>query len=331
MTTLYLTEQYSYVKKRDDCLIVQLPDKTTREIPLHKIDHVIVQGEITLTTGALTALLEQGAEVCYLSAYGDYRGRLSPPFSKNTFMRQRQYAACADAGRALAVARRFVAGKLENQRTLLLRSNRKLRDADITTATESIKQAMEHAPKATTLDSLRGMEGSGGAAYFGVFGKLLRDDLGFTKRLRRPPPDPVNAVLGLAYTCLMNKVTAAIQTVGMDPYAGYLHAAHYARPSLALDVMEEFRAPIADSVVLTIINTRVLQASDFEEELGSVRLTKAGRKAFYEQFETRLNTEIMHPTFEYRATYRRCLELQVRLLAKWLEGEIPEYPPFTVR
>lgn len=331
MSTLYLTEQYAYVKKRDDCLLVQLPDKQTREVPLLKIDHVIVVGEITLTTPALAALLEQGAEVCYLSQRGDYRGRLSPPFSKNTFIRRQQYAACGNAERTLAVARFIVQGKLENQRTMLLRGNRKVNDTEIARAAETIKREVAAAPTATTLDSLRGMEGNGAAAYFGVFARLLRQDLGFARRVRRPATDPVNATLGLAYTCLMNQVMAAIQTVGLDPYAGYLHAAQYARPSLALDLMEEFRPLVADSVVLTLINNHAVQAGDFEEELGTYRLRPAGRRRFYEQFEERLNTEIEHPVFGYKVTYRRCLELQVRLLAKWLEGDVPAYPPFTVR
>lgn len=331
MSTLYLTEQYAYVKKRDGCLVVQLPDKLTREIPLLKVDHVIVVGEITLTTPALAALLEQGAEVCYLSARGDYRGRLSPPCSKNTFLRQRQYAACADGVRTLALAREIVAGKLENQRTMLLRGNRKLDAFKVAEAAEAIKREIRAVPRAASLDSLRGLEGSAAAAYFGAFACLLRQDYGFARRVRRPPTDPVNALLGLAYTSLMNQICAAIQTVGLDPYAGYLHTAQYARPSLALDLMEEFRPIVADSVVLTLLNTQVLQADDFEAELDTYRLTQAGRRRFYEQFETRLNTEVEHPVFGYKATYRRCLELQVRLLAKWLEEDIPAYPPFTVR
>lgn len=331
MSTLYLTEQYAFVKKRDDCLLVQFPDKKTREIPLLKIDHVIVVGEVTVSTPALLALLEQGAEVCFLSAHGAYRGRLSPPFSKNMFLRRQQYAACADPERTLALARRVVAGKLENQRTMLLRGNRKLDDPLVAEAAERMKRDAKAVPGAMTLDSVRGLEGAGAAAYFDAFGRLLRQELGFERRIRRPPTDPVNATLSLAYTCLMNQVLAAIQMVGLDPYAGYLHAAQYARPSLALDLMEEFRPVIADSVVLTLLNTRVLQAEDFETELGACRLTAAGRKRFYAQFEERLNTEIEHPVFGYKVTYRRCLELQVRLLAKWLVGEVPEYPPFTVR
>jgi CRISPR-associated protein Cas1 len=331
MATLYLTEPYAYVKKRDDCLVVQLPDKTTREVPLIKVDQVVVMGDITLTTPALQALLEQGVEICYLSAHGEYHGRLSPPFSKNTFIRRKQYAACADADQTLRLAQQFVGGKLENQRTMLLRGNRKLDETAIAEAATVLKRERAQVGHATTLDSLRGMEGNGAAAYFGVFGRLLRYDLGFARRVRRPPTDPVNALLGLAYTALMNQVLGAIQIVGLDPYAGYLHAAQYARPSLALDIMEEFRAVVADSVVITLINNRVVQAEDFVEELGAVRLKKPGKKLFYEQFEARLNTEIQHPVFGYKATYRRCLELQVRLLAKALEGDIPVYPPFTVR
>lgn len=331
MSTLYLTEQYAYVKKREDCLLVQFPDKRTREIPLIKVDQVIVVGDVSLSTPALHALLEQGVEVCFLSVYGAYRGRLSPPGSKNMFLRRQQYAVCADPERVLTLARWIVAGKLENQRTMLLRGNRKVEEHAISEAAELIKREVKAVPGAATLDSLRGMEGAGAAAYFDAFARLLRQDLGFARRVRRPPTDPVNAVLSLAYTCLMNQVMAALQVVGLDPYAGYLHAAQYARPSLALDLMEEFRPIIADSVALTLLNTRALQATDFEAELGSYRLTKAGRHCFYEQFEARLNTEIEHPTFGYKATYRRCLELQARLLAKWLMGEIPAYPPLTVR
>src|SRR5579875_2138943 len=321
MATLYLTEQYAFVRKKDDCLLVQLPDKTTREVPLIKVDQVVVMGEITLTTPALTALLATGVEVCYLSEHGDYLGRLSPPFSKNTFIRQRQYALGTDAAKVLQLAQQFISGKLENQRTMLLRANRKLQHPAVTEAAAVLKREREQVSQATSLDSLRGIEGNGAAAYFGVFAHLLRQDLGFARRVRRPPTDPVNALLGLAYTALTNQVSAAIHIVGLDPYTGYLHAAQYARPSLALDLMEEFRAVIADSVVITLINNRMVQAEDFVEELGAVRLKKPARRLFYEQFEERLNTEIQHPVFGYQTTYRRCLELQVRLLAKWLEGD----------
>jgi CRISPR-associated protein Cas1 len=160
---------------------------------------------------------------------------------------------------------------------------------------------------------------------------LLLDDWGFAKRTRRPPTDPINALLSYAYTLLMHQVSAAVNIVGLDPYVGYLHSSQYGKPALALDVMEEFRPVIADSVVLTLVNNGMIKRDDFTEEFGAFRLTDAARRTFLTKFEERLSTEVQHPTFKYKATYRRCLELQVRLVAKWLTGEIPEYPPFEVR
>jgi len=166
-----------------------------------------------------------------------------------------------------------------------------------------------------------------------VFGRLLRSDGGlrFDQRNRRPPRDPVNALLSYGYTLLMHSCAGALQACGLDPYIGFLHSAQYGKPALALDLMEEFRAIIADSVVLTVVNNRVLTDDDFIEEFGAVRLKDGSRRRFLEKFEERMETEIHHPIFEYRATYRRCLELQARLLARALEGEIADYPPFCVR
>jgi CRISPR-associated protein Cas1 len=175
------------------------------------------------------------------------------------------------------------------------------------------------------------MEGAGSAACFGLFARLLRQELGFRRRIRRPPTDPVNALLSYGYAILASQCASAVNTVGLDPFVGYLHVAEYGRPALALDLMEEFRPLIVDSVVLSLLNNRELAAGDFSEELGSFRLTGAGRRTFLSRLEERLNTTINHPVFGYQATYRRCLELQARLLAKFLTGEISAYVPFTVR
>jgi len=331
MATVYLTEQRSVVRKEDACLVVHMPDKRKVEIPLLKVDQVFVVGDVTLTTPALHVLLESNIEVCFLTAYGRFRGRLAPACSKNAPLRAAQYRIYHDPQRALPVARAFVSGKLENLRTMLLRANRKLNDAEIATAAAAIKRGLEAIPHAPRVGALLGIEGAASAAYFAVFGKLLRQDLGFRQRVRRPPGDPVNALLSLGYTLLAGQVAATIHAVGLDPYAGFLHATRYGRPALALDIMEEFRPLIADSVALTMVNNRVVDAGDFRTELGSCQLVDAARKTFYLKFEERLNTSLTHPTFGYKATYRRCLELQTRLLAKWLMGEIPAYPPLTVR
>ncbi len=331
MATLYLNEQRSIVKKRDGYLIVQYPDKRSIEVPLIKVSQVVVSGDVTLTTPALHTLLEMGIEVCFLSMYGHFRGRLSPPVAKNALLRREQYRAHADQERALKLAQVCVTGKLENMRTMLLRANRSLQDGEVAEATVAIRNMIHQVPQSMKIGSLLGIEGNGSAAYFGVFGKLLRDLMTFVRRRRRPPTDPVNAMLSLGYTLLLHQVSSAVQIVGLDPYVGFLHQPRYGRPALVLDLMEEFRPIIADSVVLNIVNHRILSNQDFHEELGVVHLKPEARKTFYAKFEERLQEELQHPYFGYRTSYRRCMELQVRLLGKWLTGEIPAYLPLAVR
>jgi CRISPR-associated protein Cas1 len=331
MSTLYLNEQQAIVKKRDEYLIVQYPDKSKKEVPLIKISQVVVSGDITLTTPALHTLLERGIEVCFLSMYGQFRGRLSPPVAKNAALRRAQYRVHTDPQGALTASQSFVRGKLVNMRTILLRANRQLQDTEISDATNAIQRTIQLIPSAEKVGSLLGIEGHGSAEYFRVFGKLLRNSMVFTHRRRRPPTDPVNAMLSLGYTLLQHQVSSALQVVGLDPYVGFLHQTRHGRPALALDLMEEFRPILADSVVLNICNHRLLAPQDFQEEFGVVHLKLEARKKFYAKFEERLQEEIHHPQFGYRTSYQRCIELQTRLLAKWLTGEIATYPPLSVR
>jgi CRISPR-associated protein Cas1 len=331
MTTLYLNEQQSIVKKRDEYLIVSYPDKRKVEIPLINIAQVVVSGDITLTTPALHALLERGIDVSFLSFYGHFRGKLQPPVSRNGTIRKAQFRVHADPQQALQVAQACVRGKLANMRTMLLRAKRQIQSDEITVAAQDIQKMILLVEHTATVGALLGVEGNGSAAYFRVFGKMLRGTFSFTHRRRRPPTDPVNAMLSLGYTLLGHQVASAIQVVGLDPYTGFLHQIRHGRPSLALDMMEEFRPLIVDSVVLNICNHRLLTTNDFQEELGVVYLKPEARKKFYSKFEERLQEEIYHPCFEYRTSYRRCIELQVRLLGKHLLGEIASYPPFIVR
>jgi CRISPR-associated protein Cas1 len=331
MTALYLNEQQSIVKKRDQYLIVQYQDKSKREVPLINVDQVVVSGDVTLTTPALHTLLGMGIEVCFLSMYGHFRGRLSPPVAKNAALRRAQYRAHNDANSALQIAQACVRGKLTNMRAMLQRANRQTQDGVVTGAIDDIQQMIQRVPEAKSTGTLLGIEGKGSASYFGVFGKLLREPFSFTHRRRRPPTDPVNAMLSLGYILTLHQVSAAIQVVGLDPYAGFLHQPRHGRPALALDLMEEFRPILADSVVLNICNHRLLTPQDFQEELGVIHLKPDARKKFYAKFEERLQEEMQHPQFGYRTSYRRCIELQARLLGKWLTGEIAVYPPLSVR
>lgn len=354
MATLYLTEPRSWVKKDGETLVVHIPEDREKgtearkvRVPLAKVEQVVVYGDSTLTTPALAALLAGRVEVCFLNGYGGFLGRLTPGFSKNSLIRLEQHRAHHDPVRALALARAFVTGKLSNQRAMLLRANRKREDPALESAAATVKGVLDQVrevrsdgapppdPRHPQADSsqgtLLGLEGAASAAYFGVFDKLLGGDWEFARRTRRPPTDPINALLSYAYTLLMHQAMAAVNIVGLDPYVGFLHSSQYGKPAMALDVMEEFRPVIADSVVLTLVNNGMVKAEDFVEELGAYRLTDAARRTFLTKFEERLNTEVQHPTFKYKATYRRCLELQVRLAAKWLTGEIAAYPPFEVR
>jgi CRISPR-associated protein Cas1 len=356
MTTLYLTEQRSLVRKDGDTLVVQIPadkekgtDKRNVRVPLLKVDQVVVFGDSTITSPAMLALLEQQADICLLSYHGQFKGRLSNGFTKNAGLRiaQHRQSIVNNPQRALLAGRAFVRGKLANMRTLLLRSNRKLGDEAVKRAIRAMAGLIEQVeqlepdglpppdpsrPQANSAwGRLLGLEGSGTAQYFGVFGKLLKSDLSFTKRTRRPPTDPVNALLSFGYVLLANQVASAVNLAGFDPYIGFLHGSKYGKPALALDLMEEFRPIVVDSVVLTLLNTGALKLDDFTNTLGAFRLIEGGRKTFLQRFEERLNTTIQHPTFDYKVTYRKAIEVQTRLLGKWLTGEVDDYVPFVVR
>lgn len=348
MTTLYLTEQYSIVKREGEALRVQIPARDAAparivRIPLIKIDQVVVLGDITLTAPALHMLLEQRIAIHFLSERGRSYGSLIPDPSKNAQLHLSQYAAHSDLARRFPIARALIDGKLANMRTCLLRYNRKLADPAIDAAAAQLRQLRRQLdslplPTATAegdrmngLGGLLGLEGSGSSAYFSVFGALLRGAWPFPGRVRRPPTDPVNALLSFGYTVLTNQIVSLICAVGLNPYIGMLHQPGYGKPALALDLVEEFRPIVIDSVVISMLNNRMLKESDFTIEVGAYRLSDAARRRYLEQIEARLSETIQHPTFAYRATYRRSIELQVRLLAKTLMGEIGAYVPFSVR
>jgi len=312
-----------------------------------------VLGEVTLTASAFHLLLERNVEIHFLTHTGRFRGRLSPGLSKNSLLRMAQHRAHLHLGQRCTLARQFAIGKLTNQRTMLQRYQRRIDDPAIALEIPRIAATIHDlaalsldtpvaVPVLTTgdvgvegtpLETIVGYEGAGSASYFRGFGSLLVDTRlwPFPGRTRRPPTDPVNALLSFGYALLTSQVSSSVQMVGFDPYIGYLHSSFYGRPALALDLMEEFRPLIVDSVVLTMLNNRMLAPADFVVEFGAYRLKDTPRKTFLTRFEERLNEEITHPIFGYKVAYRRCIELQARLLAKFLTGEIAAYPPFVVR
>lgn len=353
MATLYLMEQYSVVKVEGEALRVQFPKDSEANqrgrivrVPLTKIEQVMVLGDITLTTPALHTLLQMGIPVHYLSVYGTSYGTLTANPGKNSGLRIAQCALRADTPRQFAVARQCVAGKLVNMRTLLLRYARTREDAaqqTLETAAEQMRRCLhqlKQLPAPITIDPddrmhglgpLLGLEGSGSSAYYGALGAMLLGEWEFTGRFKRPPTDPVNALLSFGYTILTKQVVSLIWAIGLDPGIGVLHQPGFGKPALALDLVEQFRPVVVDSVVLTLLNTAQLKPGDFRAELGGCWLKDDARKLFLSKLEARLEEKVQHPTFNYKVTYRRCIELQARLFAKYAMGEIDTYIPFTVR
>ncbi|MCS6775413.1 MAG: CRISPR-associated endonuclease Cas1 [Chloroherpetonaceae bacterium] len=335
MGVLYVQEQGAYLRKRDERIVVELDREVVRDIPLIQLEQIVCLGNVQVSSQTLALLLEQGVDLCFLTQHGRFRGRVVGEFSRNARIRQAQWEVAQDPERELGLAARFVVGKLRNQRAVLQRHLRQYGSEDhpgLAAAVDLLADGIRAVPGARTLDALRGIEGEAASVYFGVFGSLIRQPgFAFTQRLKHPPRDAVNALLSFTYTLLMNEVLAAIHVVGLDPYVGFLHAERHGKASLAFDLMEEFRPCFADTLVLSLINNRVVSPEDFEQTLDACLLREGARRRFFEQYERKKNDEVRHPVFKYRASYRRCFELQVRLLAKVLTGEVPAYLPFMPR
>ena len=244
-----------------------------------------------------------------------------PAYSRNGQLRLAQYRLYEDQGRKLELVKAIVTAKIHNQATVLYRHSVK---------EHPLKQRKAGVQSQETIDQVRGMEGLAAREYFACWSQMLKEPWTFAGRNRRPPTDPVNALLSFAYGLLRSQVTAAVHLAGLDPYIGYLHEVTRGQPALVLDLMEEFRSLIADNVVLSVLNNRELQPKDFTESLGAYLLGDAGRKTFLQAFERKLSDEFTHPVFEYRCTYRRAIELQGRLLARHLQEGVP-YKPLSVR
>lgn len=338
MTTVYVREQGAVVRKRGEKMVITKEDEEIGSIPLVNLDQVALVGNVQLTTPAAALLLEQDVDVVFFSQYFKYRGRLVGIGSKNAALRVAQLRSMTDEKRALAIAREVVGGKLTNQRLIM---QRQAAQRGAGSAGEALRRAVEgiatmrgSAGKADSLDSLRGYEGKAGAYYFGAVKALLDPRWGFQGRAYYPPPDPINAALSLGYALLLKDVTAAVQLVGMDPYLGFFHVIEYGRPSLALDVMEEFRPLLVDTLVLAMVHDGALTPGDFVragDPKRPVQMSDAGVRRLIEGYERRLETALRHPVSGDQVSYRRGLELQVRQMAAIVEGRSERYVPIEMR
>lgn len=330
---LYVQELGARVGVSGHCLEVRDRDrKKLAEAPLVDVSHVALFGNVQISSQAIRELMGRGVPVAWLSAGGWLSGLLDGLGHGQVTLRRAQYEAAGDPARRLALARGFVAAKILNARTYLRRNL----DGATPGLLLELSQLADRAAAADDEEVLLGLEGNAARLYFEQFGKLLGGAetvrvFDFTVRNRRPPKDPVNALLSFVYSMLAKDVAVAARLVGFDPYLGFLHRPRHGRFSLALDVMEEFRPILADSVVVNVINTGVVTGKDFVHRGVGVMLTGDGRKKVLRAWERRLAEQVTHPVFGYRVSYRRVLEVQCRLLARHLLGELPEYPGFKTR
>jgi len=331
MATLYVTEAGARIEKEYRRLLVTKHDEVLLAVPLGRVSEVVLVGWVGATTPALLMLLDEGIPLSFVTRAGKLRGRLAPPSPKNLPRRHAQYDRARDPDFCLAVARAIVDGKLRNSRALAYRIRRS-HPQIAAQWLERLEQAVEAVAQAGDMDTLRGVEGAAAKAYFQVLRGALRPEMTFKKRTRRPPRDPANSLLGLGYTLLTQNLMTACEVVGLDPYDGFFHADKYGRPALALDLVEEFRGPVVDSVVRLVINKRIVGPDDFEVgRKGGIYLSDRGLRKFVRQYTHRLNTRILHPYYNRRLTYQRVFEVQARLLAKTIQGKLDKYPPFRVR
>jgi len=351
MTVAYVMEQNASVVKEGERIIIKKDNAVLHTLHVFKLEQLVLFGNVFLTPAAMAYLLKQGIDTVFMGRSGRYRGRLQGPYSKNISLRQEQFRRMGDQEFCLATAKSIVEGKLNNLRTVLLRLNRSREDLNMDDQILGIKSMREKVNEAADLDVLRGLEGKGAAFYFESFAKgFLADGIEFKKRVRRPPTDPVNAILSLGYTFLLNEFIGAVSAIGFDPYLGTLHAVEYGRPSLPLDLMEEWRPVIIDTLVLSLFNLKTLTQEDFtytqtmaDDQEGEdddvllaphappVKLTDAGMRKFIAQYERKMAQKITYHLSGQHLAYRDCLREQVRHFARYVRSEEPKYQPFTLK
>lgn len=337
LNTLYVQTQGSYLRLDHDNVVVEAEGKTALQVPLHHLGGLAVFGNVLLSPFLLHRCAEDGRAVAWYTSYGRFQGRLAAPTSGNVLLRCAQHEAHIDPARSLALARSFVAGKIRNSRHVLLRA---LRDdipdpSPVEQAAQRLQSLLLATADARDVDALRGVEGAASALYFACFPRLvLRPEpaFSFTDRNRRPPRDPVNALLSFGYALLAQECTSALEGVGLDPQIGYLHALRPGRAALALDLMEEFRSLVADRAALTLINRGQIEPRHFDNrEGGAVLLNAEGRRIFLAHWQERKQEDVHHTVLDETVPLGLLPHVQARLLARTLRGDVSTYPPFAPR
>ncbi|MDR0891078.1 MAG: type I-C CRISPR-associated endonuclease Cas1c [Mediterranea sp.] len=336
LNTLYITTPDAYLSKDGMNVVVSVQQKETFRIPIINIESIVTFGYMGASPGLMKLCTDNSVSLTFLSPHGRFVSRVQGATRGNVLLRTAQYRLSEDKEYALHLSTLFVGGKIQNYRSILRRF---VRDYGTNIDVENIANQLDYRKKAALrakdFDQLRGIEGDAANAYFGVFPHLIlqqKGDFIFTGRNRRPPKDAVNSMLSFVYTLIANDVAAALETVGLDPYVGFLHTLRPGRTSLALDVMEELRAYLGDRFVLSLINRRQISIGDFlpQGEEG-ITMTDAGRKTLLAAWQTRKKESIVHPYLNEKIPIGLLPYVQAMLLARYLRGDIDDYPVFLIR
>ncbi len=339
LNTLYITTEGAYLHIDHETLKIEVERETKLQVPIHHIGGVVCFGNVMVSPAAVHRCAEDGRFLVFLSRNGRFKARVEGPVSGNVLLRCAQHEAMADEDKTLSIARNFIAGKIQNTRQVVLRGSREAKtDSDATALRETAEllgRAVTRLPTCDNLDALRGIEGESARNYFATFTHMVRGDretFALNGRNRRPPRDPINALLSFLYAMLMTDCVAAAEGVGLDPQMGFLHALRPGRAALALDLMEELRSVLADRLALTLINRRQVSAKDFVDRPGgAVHLGDDGRKEVIAAYQKRKQEEITHPTLDQKMPMGLVPHIQARLLARVLRGDMEEYVPFLYR
>ncbi|HEY8355410.1 MAG TPA: type I-C CRISPR-associated endonuclease Cas1c [Methylophilaceae bacterium] len=340
LNTLYVMTPNAYLHLENNTLRVEVDRMKKMQVPLHHLGSVVCLGNIMVSPALMHRCAEEGISLVLLDQNGRFKARLEGAISGNILLRQAQHRQACDSAFALNVARAILAGKLRNARQVLLRGARESTDesdrALLTNAAESLRHSVRNLPHAADLDILRGIEGDAAKIYFTALNSIIRRDaraqFSMDGRTRRPPRDRINALLSFLYSLLMNDCRSALESVGLDPQLGFLHAVRPGRAALALDLMEEFRAVIADRLALTLVNRGQIRSGDFvEREGGAVLLEGDARRAVVIAYQERKQEEITHPLLGMKMPIGLLPQIQARLLARHIRSEAETYLPFLTR
>lgn len=329
--TLYILAPDTYLCLQNENILVKVGGEEKIRVPALGLEAVYCFGNVTVSTPLIAFCGERGISLCFFSEYGRFYGRIQGPVQGNVLLRRMQYAAMEDPLCKTRLAKNILLGKLTASKTFLQRMRRE-HPGCADAADAAIRQIADiavSAKEAVTVDSLRGLEGAAASAYFGVMPALIgNSELIFSGRNRRPPEDPVNALLSFLYSLLKNDVQSALEGVGLDPAVGYLHALRPGRPALALDLMEELRAPLCDRMALALINRGQINLKSFTQTTAPVYLNESGRKTVISAWQQRKQETIRHPFLDETIPIGLIAHTQAMLFARVLRGELDEYPPF---